>query len=188
MPIEVELKFRIDKENIQEIINKLTNKNYITNGRLYEKNVMYDNPNQLMQISDGRIRLRQSGDSTEFCYKKPIKDGSGIKKEIEYQVNTTDFNTTEKILEMMEFLPASSYERYRTKIKGDNILATIDEYPFDNFVEIEGEEEEIKKLAQELDFDLSNNLVEPCDSLFVRWREERGLPAIRQMTFDGFDK
>ncbi len=75
---------------------------------------MYDSPSQIMQITDGRIRLRKSGEDTILTYKKPLSR-KGIKKEIEYETKVSDFNIMEKIFGMMEFTKTTSYERYRTK-------------------------------------------------------------------------
>ena len=156
--------------------------------RVYEKNVLYDNPKDLMQITNGRIRLRQSGENVEFCYKKPIKDDSGIKKEIEHQVEVSNFEITQKILEMMEFQPNYAYERFRTKYFNGKVEIVLDEFPFANFMEIEGEEVEILKIANLLELDFANNLVDSCDTLFANWRKTQNLPPTNMMTFETFDK
>jgi adenylate cyclase, class 2 len=187
--IEIELKIPIENTQVPELLEKIISfEEFKVGERLYEKNVMYDNPAQLMINTDGRIRLRQTGDKVEFCYKKPLKDDSGIKKEIEHEVNTSNFDITHKILEMMEFTPMSSYERFRTKIKGMNTVITIDEYPFQTFVEIEGQVEDIKKVALLLGLDIKRNTHLPCDTLFVQWREKQGLPIKYNMTFADYDK
>ncbi len=187
--IEIELKIPIEKSEIIPLLERMGSLPEFKSGaRLYEKNVMYDNPNQLMIKTDGRIRLRQTGEKVELCYKKPLKDESGIKKEIEYEVNTTNFEITEKILDMMEFIPFSSYERYRTKIKGMDTIITMDEYPFQCFVEVEGSEVDIKKVALLLGLNMDNNTNLPCDTLFTEWRKGRGLPIQYNMTFADYDK
>ena len=187
--IEIELKIPIEESEISPLLQKIANLPEFKSGeRLYEKNVMYDNPNELMIKTDGRIRLRQTGEKVELCYKKPLKDESGIKKEIEYEVNTTSFEITEKILNMMEFTPFSSYDRYRTKIKGMDTIITIDEYPFQSFVEVEGAEIDIRKVALLLGLNIGNNTNLPCDTLFTEWRKSRNLPIKYNMTFADYDK
>lgn len=109
------------------------------------------------------------------------------KTEIEYEVDVSDFDTTEKILEMMEFTPTTSYERYRTVLVGA-VKITIDEYPFSSFIEIEGEKKNIKKVALHLGFDLKDNLIDPCDTLFQKWRAKRGLSFKPHMMFEDYDK
>jgi len=70
--IETELKFPIDKRKIKRIIRLLKRMGFNGGRRVYEKTVMYDNDRQIMQTTDGRIRLRVSDDSVELSYKKPL--------------------------------------------------------------------------------------------------------------------
>lgn len=188
--IEIELKFQIEKKGIRKIVESLKNLGYVLKiQRIYEKTVMYDNHQGIMQTTDGRIRLRVSGEKYELCYKKPITRDE-IKMEIEYEVGVSDFDMTEKILEMMEFAPTTSYERYRTVLVSADgaVKITIDEYPFSSFIEIEGGKENIKEVALDLGFDLKDNLTDPCDTLFQRWRKERGLPFKPHMLFNDYNK
>lgn len=188
--IEIELKFQIEKKDTRKIVELLKNLGYVLKiQRIYEKTVMYDNPQGIMQTTNGRIRLRASGKKYELCYKKPIARDE-IKMEIEYEIEVSDFDITEKILGMMDFAPTTSYERYRTVLVGADgmVKVTIDEYPFSSFIEIEGREESIKKAALDLGFNLKDNLTDPCDTLFQRWRKERGLPFKPHMLFKDYNK
>ena len=186
--IEIELKYQITAEKLEELKEQILSLGFtIAFARVYEKNVLYDNPQNLMQISDGRIRLRQTGDKTEFCYKKPIKDDSGIKKEIEHQVNTSSFAITETILKMIEFKPNYAYERFRTKYTNGEVEIVLDEFPFANFVEIEGAEDKILAVGERLGLDFKDNINDSCDNLFASWRKEQGLEPTNMMTFDTFD-
>ena len=187
--IEIEFKFEINKREIDKVLKVLRAEKYLFGKRVYEKTIMYDNPAQIMQKTDGRIRLRQTGNSAEFSYKKPLTR-EGIKKETEHEVVVSDFDTTQKILEMLEFLPVSSYERYRTTIfsPGKDIKVTIDEFPFANYLEIEGDENKIRKLAKTLGLSSDKNITKSCDSLFQEWRTAKGLPFKPHLLFSNFDK
>jgi adenylate cyclase class 2 len=187
--IEIELKFQIHTNQINKLIGRLQKLGFtVATKRTYEKTVMYDNPQNLMLITDGRVRLRQSGDKIEFSYKKPITR-EGIKQEIEYEVVVSNFAEMENILEAMEFSATTSYERYRkTFMPNTKVKITLDEYPYATFLEIEGGEKEIKAMARELGFNLKNNLTKPCDTLFTEWRKERGLSMKPHMRFADWDK
>lgn len=185
---EIELKFEIRKEDIKRLSSLLQKMGYLVAvRRVLEKTVMYDNPEGLMQTTNGRIRLRISGKRCELSYKKPITR-DGIKKEIEYEVEVSDFAQAENILNMLGFLPTTNYERFRTTLKKEGVKVTFDEYPFACFLEIEGKETKIKELAISFDFNLKGNLTEPCDTLFQRWRKERGLPFKPHMLFKDYNK
>lgn len=184
--IEIELKFEI--ENTEKIAQALKGLGFVLKReRTYEKTVMYDNPAELMQITDGRVRVRQSGDRVEFSYKKPITR-EGIKQEIEYEVEVSNFAELERILESMEFTPTTSYERYRTELEKDGVKATIDEFPFVKFLELEGPKDQIKAAAEGLGFAMKDNLTDSCDTLFTKWRQEKGLKPVPHMRFDDYQR
>jgi uncharacterized membrane protein len=64
----------------------------------------------------------------------------------------------------------------------------IQKYPFATFLEIEGEKEEIEKVAKELELDTKGALNKPVDTLFCEWREKKGLPFKSHMRFEDYDK
>lgn len=187
--IEIELKYQIDKKKVKSLLDALKIMNFVVGKRNYEKTVMFDNPDQTMQVTDGRIRLRQTGDSAELSYKKPITR-NGIKREIEHEVIVSDFKITEKILKEMLFTPVSSYERYRITAKDftEKIKVTIDEFPFADFIEIEGPEKLILSLSDELKLNKTKNLTKSCDTLFQEWRTVKGLDFKSHLLFNDFDK
>ena len=64
--IEIELKFKIEENQINSILENLQRIGFsFSHSRFYEKTVMFDNKNKIMQKTDGRIRLRSSGDLIE---------------------------------------------------------------------------------------------------------------------------
>lgn len=182
--IETELKFKI--ANLKSFKKRLISCGYqMIRPRTYELSVMYDNRSGLMQQTNGRIRLRQSGELVELAYKRPIPS-KGIKQEIEHEVIISKLDTMQDILNAMGFNETTSYERYRTTYTKDNLKLTIDEYPFANFLEIEGNRNSILVHAVSLGFPLAENLTDPCDTLFTRWRESRGLKPVKHMRFDDY--
>lgn len=190
--IETEYKFLIkDKNNLILKLDGMVKDSRKKKNRQYQSNTMFDNSSGLMKTTNGRIRVRVLGETGEkvLTYKKPIDSEDGAKREIEYEIKFVDFSdNVEKILEMMEFLSSTSYERYQTKWTIGSTQISLDEYPFADFLEIEGEKEEITKIAVKLGYPVSDGLIKPVDTLFQEWRKERGLPFKPQMRFDDFDK
>jgi len=180
--VETELKFLIveEPEKFAKRFGELKN-------RIYQKTVMFDNKQGLMQKTNGRIRLRQTGELTTLSYKLPILSEI-VKKEIEWETKIDNWQVGEKLLKAMGFSETTSYEKYRTSFDYLGSKVEIDEYPFSTFVEIEGDENIVKKIALDLGFDLSKALTKPCDTLFNEWRKERGLPISLHMKFDNYDK
>lgn len=185
--IEKELKFLIN--DAQAISKKISSISFaLTTPRTYEKSVMFDNSEKLMQITDGRIRVRTSDNKIEFAYKKPVTR-EGIKQEIEYEVEVSNEKLLEKILNSMNFFETTSYERYRTEYKSDEIKITLDEYPFASYLEIEGEDEKkLLEIAKNLGLELGNNLTDSCDTLFTKWRISKGLEPKKHMKFDDYER
>lgn len=185
--IEIELKFELTPDEVKRIKDspKIT-----TLKECYQQTVMFDNTDHLMERTDGRIRLRQHGDKITISYKKPLPSDGNHKKEIEFETEVGNFDIMENILKTMEYLPTTSYEKYTThlKFKDSDAEIEIQKYPFTTFLEIEGEKEEIEKVAKELNLDIRSSLIKPVDTLFCEWREKKGLPFKPHMRFDDYDK
>lgn len=183
--VEVELKFLLS-ESPEKFIGKFDDRAKHAK-RVYQKTVMFDNDQKLMQKTNGRIRLRQSGDIVTISYKLPLSS-SEAKKEIEWETKIDGWKIGESIIKAMGFKETTSYEKYRTSFSYKDVQIEVDEYPFANFVEIEGEEEKIGKVANELGLDIKTALKDPCDTLFTKWRLARGLPMNLHMRFEDYDK
>ena len=78
---EIELKIKINKKQAEFIREKLRTP---IMPRTWETTTMYDNKDQEMIITDGRLRIR-TGWKNSVSYKKPLTR-EGIKKEIEFEI------------------------------------------------------------------------------------------------------
>ncbi len=189
--IEIEYKFFIkQKNNIIKILNAFKKPEYV---HQFQRTSMYDNKDKLMQKTNGRIRIREfkrkDGLYKSLSYKKPLLNKLKAKREIEYEIFfPDDKENIEKIIKEMGFSLVSSYERYQTLWLIDKTKITLDEYPFVDVLEIEGNLEEINKMASRLDLNIKESLSDPIDTLFTKWREKKGLKFTPFMTFETFDK
>lgn len=180
--LEIELKFFLEA-SVDDFMDKLA----VSAERVYQKTVMFDNSDELMQKTNGRIRLRQTGEKVSLSYKLPLPSET-VKKEIEWETTIDSWQVGEELLKAMGFHETTAYEKYRTSFEYDEVKIEIDEYPFSSFVEIEGDEDLVKKTAIKIGFDLGKALTKPCDTLFTEWRAQRGLPMKPLMMFDGYDR
>jgi adenylate cyclase class 2 len=180
--LEIELKFllRISPQVFLEKFNSF-------GIRTYQKTVMFDNEQSLMKSTNGRLRLRQTGEEVSLSYKLPITSDV-VKREIEWETKIDNWKVGEELLKAIGFKETTSYEKYRTSFNYRGVKIEVDEYPFANFVELEGDEKLVKKIALSLGFNLSNALTKPCDTLFTEWRINRGLPIKLHMTFSDYDQ
>jgi len=180
--VEIELKFPLSGPP-GEFLKRFAN----PGKRIYQKTVMFDNDRGLMQETNGRVRLRQNGETVTLSYKLPLPSDT-VKKEIEWETQVDSWQIAENLLKAMGFNETTSYEKYRTSFEYDGVKLEIDEYPFANFLEIEGEEEAVKNVALSLGFDLKHALTKACDTLFTEWRAAKDLPMKPHMRFEDYDK
>jgi len=181
--LEHELKFEVkDINKIRDLLIRLDGKRK----RVYEKTIMFDNKEKLMQTTNGRVRVRiRKPGKSEFSYKRPIYQ-KGMKTEIEYETEVEDWEALIAILKEMGFEPTTSYERYRTTYNIGGCKVTLDEYPFATFLEIEGESQKIQEVAKTLGFDPAKSIDKPCDTLYTEWRLKQGKPPKAHMLFDDY--
>ena len=140
--IERELKFKTDIN----ISNKLGTHDKIN----YTKDEIYGN-------GIDKIRKRITLDKVE--YQKTIPMRGDVKTIIEKDLNGIP----------SDYKLENSYDKVRITYFKDCII-TIDIYFFGVFLEIEGDN--IEKVAEELGFDLKDNIVENIDTLYCKWSKE----------------
>ena len=103
-------------------------------------------------------------------YKVAIKDN--IKKEIEETVyNGNDYvDAVEAIRIQGEFKEENSYEKIRIKfLTKEGTEITLDVYPFDNWLEIEGQPEHIHKAAKALGYTKKDYVNDTADDIYLQW-------------------
>ena len=176
MNTEIELKFEIDSTFDTSSLG--------FGKREHQLTVMYDKDGYLEDY-DARLRLRKTGDRAKLSYKKPLTR-FGIKREIEIEVDVGSFSEAEALLMVLGYQPVSSYEKYRSVAVRDGVELMLDEYPFATYLEIEGKEVKIKKVAKDLG--LKGNITKSCDTLFREWRIKNNLKPTPHMRFDDYDK
>lgn len=185
MAEEVELKFKI--ENYVELALKLLELSTSFNSA-HEITVMYDENKKLFD-KDARLRLRKKIDiktnkeETEISYKKPLTR-EGIKIEEEYETQIGSFTEMENILANIGFTKVSSYERIRDTFKIENMKVTIDSFSFGDYLEIEGEINEIQRLADKLGFEMKENITKSCDDLYAEICLALGKPIPNHIIFE----
>jgi len=174
---ELEIKFLFNKRQIKLLKEKiLAISDTFYQGRNYEKTTMLDTPDGLLAKEDARLRVRQisrekdsDDQKIEFSYKRRIKADGGIKKEEEIESEfQTDILNLIAILRRMNYVPVSSYERFReTYGHGNSLKITLDEFPFGYILEIEGEKREIQMFYKWLKLKQSQSYALSCDDAYV---------------------
>ena len=152
--------------------------------RVYERNVRYDDAEHTLTLSGKVIRLRQDT-RVRLTYKEDGKVTDGVVSRFEAEVEVSDFDAMETILGKMGYSPYLIYEKYRTTYELDDAEIVLDEMPYGNFVEIEGELETIKKLITTLELGAARQYEGSYSTLFERVRQKLGL-TFTDLTFANF--
>ena len=96
-----------------------------------------------------------------------------------------DFDMAASILERVGFEPRQVYEKYRETYEIEAVEVVLDEMPFGDFVELEGDEISIRTVAQQLRLDWDRRILTNYLNLFASLKESHQLP-FEDLTFENF--
>lgn len=176
--LETEVKFYVhDLDKIKTRLHEL--KALLIQERVLETNIRFDLPDASLR-SEGRVlRLRQDTEA-RFTYKSRSTNQQGVLSRIEIEFTVGDFEKAKEFLEALGYQKLIAYEKYRTTyalprtsevFETSEVLAHImlDELPYGNFVEIEGESSElIREVALQLNLDWDAAIGTSYTALFDR--------------------
>ena len=155
--------------------------------RTHEINLRFDTPSEELSRSYRVLRLRQDTDA-RMTYKGPgeLIEGTRSRQEIEFVVS--NFQAARAFLEALGFQVHMVYEKYRTVYDLDQVHVTLDEMPYGEFCELEGETpQHIINLSQRLGLNWERRVLDSYTVLFDRLKQSRGL-TMRDLTFDNFNE
>ena len=153
--------------------------------RTHEMNLRFDTPAGTLSAQACVLRLRQDAQS-KLTFKGPTlsQDGVAHREEIEFTVD--DFDAARLFLERLGYQIVNIYEKYRTTYELDNLHIMLDEMPYGDFIEIEGENsQEIIALAEKLSLDVNTTVKMSYLEVFELLRSAGGL-VLADLTFGAF--
>ncbi|HKC63609.1 MAG TPA: class IV adenylate cyclase [Pyrinomonadaceae bacterium] len=148
MSIEVEKKYRLTREQHAELIRRLRESDATEEGEEFEENTLYAGGN--LDSSKQVLRLRRVGSRAILTYKERYPSSSAIRRQREDETEVKDAETLSAILDALGFKPALRYEKRRATWRFENAEVVVDELPFGFFAEIEGEENAIREVEEQL--------------------------------------
>jgi Adenylate cyclase, class 2 (thermophilic) len=191
---EIEAKFYVqDLKKIETHLQSLEAR--LIQPRILETNIRFDLPDKRLR-SEGRVlRLRQDIEA-RLTYKDAGKSEQGVVNRTEIEFTVGDFEKARLFLEALGYQKLLEYEKYRTTYvlesgsklpQGQNCHIMLDELPYGNFVEIEGEDiNTIHQTAKELSLDVNAAITASYSALFERVRRVKGL-GFTDLTFANFE-
>ena len=181
---ELEVKFFV--KNLKAIENRMIDfEARLIQPRTHEINLRFDTPDGNLTGSSQVLRLRQDT-LARVTYKGPgyELDGVRVRKEIEFTVS--DFRAARQLFQVLGYQVSMIYEKFRTVYFHDDVHVTLDELPYGNFIEIEGENAaNIHALNKLLGLDWETRIPVSYTELFFKLRVQHGL-EFRDLIFENF--
>lgn len=150
-----------------------------------EANIRFDLPGSPLRAQGRVLRLRRDT-AARLTYKGSSQNEEGVlsRQEIEFVVE--DFEKAKRFLEALGYRQLVYYEKYRTTFEWNDTLIMLDELPYGNFVEIEGETVDvIRAVADQLSLKWEAAIATSYHALLDRARIALNLP-VQDLSFAEF--
>jgi len=180
---ELEAKFFVlDLKKIEVCLQEL--EAHLIQPRSLETNIRFDLPDNCLSSEGHILRLRQDTEA-RLTYKSAGINESGVLNRTEIEFVVENFEKAKQFLEALGYQRLFYYEKYRTTYALDsnslllenqkqasgihNCHIMLDELPYGNFVEIEGESiESIQAVANKLNLKWDTTIPTSYHALFER--------------------
>jgi adenylate cyclase class 2 len=198
MPVETEIKFRVD--DLAGLADRLRVAGFrVQTPRSFEANILYDTPGRQMRARTEILRIRNYAGRCLLTHKRlpnpraPGDRSSSLgrdlgpgedthKHRIETQTEVTDGEALAQIFLSLGIVPAFRYEKWRTEWEDGQGHCVVDETPIGDFAELEGTDEWIDRTALRLGIEQRQYITLSYGRLFDQWRQQHG-SAAQDLTF-----
>jgi len=182
-PLEIEVKFHL---NAVEPIHKAILEIGATPApRLFETNLRYEDADSSFIRRNMLLRLRTDAQTTLTLKRPPPKSDPEFKVHRELEVQVSDFDTMDAILQGIGLHRAQCYEKWRQTLVLEDVVFCIDTLPFGQFLEIEGPKAAIIAMAGRLGLNWQRRIVCNYLEMFEVIKREHNL-TFTDVTFANF--
>jgi adenylate cyclase class 2 len=184
MPIETEIKFRVDDPAALNARLEAAGFTVVT-PREFESNVLYDTPDRAMRARTEILRIRNYAGRWTVTHKRIPDSGVGEdrhKHRVETETEMADGAALAEIFLALGLVAAFRYEKWRSEWTDGEGHCVVDETPIGNFAELEGSAEWIDRTAARLRVDPAEYMTLSYGRLFEQWREQHHSTA-QDLTF-----
>jgi adenylate cyclase, class 2 len=156
---EIEIKLKIPSR--RELRRRIKALGFIeSTPRVHERNVLYDFPDRSLTKARCALRLRSAGGRYWITFKGNPSRSEKYKIREEIETAVADGEQLSRILQALGLRPAFVYEKYRTTYaarrapaRGKQPTLALDETLAGDYVELEGPQGWIDRVASQLGFD-----------------------------------
>jgi adenylate cyclase class 2 len=154
--------------------------------RVYEKNIRLDTPDEALLQKWQLLRIRQDT-AVKITFKgdppNPIQSEAKVREELE--IEASDLDTAVLIFQRLGFAPVQIYEKYRETWAWQDVEIVLDEMPYGNFIELEGNEAALKEAAAGLNLNWDQRVLANYLGLMAQLQAHHNLP-FNDLTFANF--
>lgn len=181
---EIEVKFYIQDFQAFQARIRISGAS-LTRPRTLERNLRLDTADRSLQKEGRLLRIRQD-DGVWITYKADAQVDGGLINRTEIEFGANDFEVVKRLFEALGYQVVVMYEKYREVYKMGDVIVTLDELPFGNFVEVEGPSRMmIEAVADLLGLNWDNGIAINYLGLFEIVKANRGF-SFNDLTFENF--
>ena len=134
--------------------------------RLLETNLRFDLPDASLRSRRQVLRLRYDTQA-RLTYKGAGENKGGVLDRLEIEFVVEDGEKARQFLEALGYQKSAYYEKYRATFELEQVRIMLDEMPYGNFVEIEGETvEQIRSVTERLGLTWDTAIASSYTALF----------------------
>lgn len=173
-PHEIEIKLRVeDPRALKQRIRKCGF--VVFDRRHFESNIVFDFRNLHLRRARSLLRLRNKGNRHILTFKGPPRASESYKIRPEIEMEVKNGDTLLQILKAIGLRSAFRYEKYRTiyaeksrRRTDDMPLLVYDETPIGPYIELEGPEKWIDRMARRLGYQKEDYIKSSYAALYRR--------------------
>ena len=135
--------------------------------RRLQDDALYDTAEGALRARRCALRVRQESGVIRLTFKGPPQPGL-VKQREEHETVVEDGAALLRVLEALGYRRWFRYQKYREEFSAPDVVVALDETPVGTFVEIEGSEDGIVRMAGAMGRDHGDFILESYRALFVR--------------------
>jgi adenylate cyclase, class 2 len=175
MPLEREIKLRFDSADEARVRVRALGATPLRARRL-QQDTLLDTPDRQLSARQSALRVRQESGHSVLTFKGPPQPGA-MKLRDEHETVVGNGPVLMTILHALGLDVCFRYEKYREEFAAGDAVIAIDETPVGVFVEIEGSETAIHRIAGGLGKSPADYITASYRTLFVAHRAGTGVPG-----------
>lgn len=142
-------------------------------GRRLQEDCLLDNAAENLRTRRCVLRVRSECGKSRLTYKGPVQ-ASEMKLREEQETVVGDGDVLLRILAELGYVPWFRYQKYREEFAVEDVVVAVDETPVGAFVELEGSEDGITKVAERLGRVSGDYVLDSYRTLFAAWERAQG--------------